>query len=150
MARKLVKSKDNTLTPMQKLEELIPVFARAKATADEYKKTADEQNKKIKSVIKEISDDSQTLEIAGYRVDFQKQERTSMNEERVLESFDTCKKIKLAKELGIIKTKEYIDYDALENAIYNGKLSEKLLVMLQDCEEVKIVEVLKVSAIKEK
>ena len=150
MARKLVKSEPITLTPMQKLEELIPVFARAKATADEYKKTADEQNKKIKSLIKEIADDSQTLEIAGYKVDFQKQERTSMNEEKVLESFGKCKKIQFAKDMGIIKTKEYIDYDALENAIYNGRISEKLLALLKDCEEVKIVEVLKVTAKKEK
>jgi hypothetical protein len=148
MARKLVKAK--TQSPMAQLEILVPEFAETKATADEYKKSADEQNKRIKAVIKEISDDSQTLEIAGYKVDFQKQERTSMNEEKVLESFGKCKKIQFAKDMGIIKTKEYIDYDALENAIYNGRISEKLLALLKDCEEVKIVEVLKVSKKKEK
>lgn len=150
MARKLIKSEPITMTPMQKLEELVPAYAKAKGTADEYKKIADEQNKKIKSELKAIKDDSQTLEIAGFTVNFQKQERTSMNEEKVLESFGKCKKIQFAKDMGIIKTKEYIDYDALENAIYNGRLSDKLLAMLKDCEEVKIVEVLKVTQKKEK
>lgn len=148
MARKLVNEKK--LAPMAQLETLVPEFAELKATANEYKKSADEQNEKIKLLIKEIADDSQTLEIAGYKVDFQKQERTSMNEEKALESFGKCKKVQLAKDLGIIKTKEYIDYDALENAIYNGRLSDKLISMLGDCEETKIVEVLKVSKKKEK
>ncbi len=150
MGRRLVKTEENTLTPMQKLVELVPVFARAKATADEYKKTADEQNKKIKSIIKEIADESQTLEVAGYKVDFQKQERTSMDEVMLMEVFKKHKKIQFAKDMGIIKTKEYIDFDALENALYNGRISEKIVNDMQDCEQTKVVEVLKVTNIKEK
>ena len=152
MARKLVATKEklNTVSLDVKLSELIPQYAETKELADDYKKQADKQNKEIKETFKAIKDESQTLEIDGYIANYQKQERTSMNEEKVLEAFGNCKKVKLAKDLGIIKTKEYIDYDALEKAIYDGRLSEKLLAELQDCEEVKIVEVLKVTKKKEK
>lgn len=149
MGRKLVKE-ETVKTPMEYLETLVPEFFRVKETADEYKKSADAQNKKIKSIIKEIADESQVLEVAGYKVDFQKQERTSMNEPMLMETFKKHKKAQLAKDLGIIKTKEYIDYDALESALYNGRLSEKLVADMQNCEETKIVEVLKVTQKKEK
>lgn len=148
MARKLVREQ-NTTTPMEMLEKLVPTYAETKSMADDYKKQADEWNKQIKSSIKEISDESQKFEIAGYKVDFQKQERTSMDEVMLMEVFKKHKKIQFAKDTGIIKTKEYIDFDALENALYNGRISEKIVNDMQDCKQTKVVEVLKVTKIKE-
>ena len=148
MARKLVREQKTT-TPMEMLEKLVPTYVETKSMADDYKKQADEWNKQIKSSIKEISDESQKLEIAGYKVDFQKQERTSMDEDMLMEVFKKHKKMQFAKDMGIIKTKEYIDFDALENALYNGRISEKIVTDMQACEQTKIVEVLKVSKIKE-
>ena len=40
MARKLIKSESNT-NPMATLEELVPAYAEAKESANEYKKIAD-------------------------------------------------------------------------------------------------------------
>jgi hypothetical protein len=45
----------------------------------------------------------------------------------------------------IVKTKEYVDFDALESAIYNGKISDELVQSMSECQEKKVTTVLRIS-----
>ena len=53
-----------------------------------------------------------------------------------------------ARAIGIIKTKEYVDFDALEKAIYNGLLPGETLLEMDKAREVKEVVTLRVTKIK--
>jgi hypothetical protein len=85
-----------------------------------------------------------SYEAGGYKATYTIQKRESINEELLLE---------IAHQHGIseiIKTKEYIDFDALENAIYNGRIPESIVLEMDAATEVKEVPILKVTKIKEK
>jgi hypothetical protein len=65
-------------------------------------------------------------------------ERQDFIEEALIE------KLKEMKVRGIIKKKEYVDMDALENAIYNGKVDAAALASCQTTKEVVTLRVSKV------
>lgn len=129
-------------TYLEKLNKLVPQYAQTKQQADEYKKRSDKENAEIKSIMTSLA--LQHYEAGGYKVVRSVQERESINEEMLLE---------IAHIHGIpeiVKTKEYIDYDALEKAIYDGKISQDILLEMDKAKEVKHVVQLRVSKIKEK
>jgi len=124
------------------LEKLIPQYAQNKSELDSYKKICDEENKKIKNLMNEQG--LTEKEAGNYIAKCITQKRESMNEDKVLE---------IAHQhglFGIIKTKEYIDFDALESAIYNGSISTDILVELDSAKEVKEVATLRITKKKEK
>ena len=95
-------------------------------------------------------------EIKDYQVDdwkatYSVQRRESMNEDKLL---DVLKKNWTAHngsmQCPYIKTKEYVDFDILEDAIYRNELSNEVLMEMDTCKEVKEVETLKVAKVKEK
>lgn len=127
---------------LKALDKMIPQYAANKKEADSYKKLCDTENAAIKAVMQEYA--LQHYEAGGYKATYSIQRRESMNEELLLE---------IAHNYGIpeiVKTKEYIDYDALENAIYNNLIPPKVLEEMDRAKEVKEVAVLKVTKIKEK
>ena len=65
--------------------------------------------------------------------------RKNINEEAMIE------KIKALGIRGIVKKREYIDTDALENAMYHGKVNPEKLA---DCIETKEVVTLKITRVK--
>ena len=74
-----------------------------------------------------------------------------MNEDILISLFTSVPSfVKLDDKYNIIKTKPYVDFDALENALYNSKLSEKQVSDLNRAKEVKEVVTLRVSKIKKK
>ena len=106
---------------------------------DSYKKLVDSDNKEIKEIMQEnklpefiVDDIKATCSVS---------ERTDFIEEALIE------KLKEMKVKGIIKKKEYVDMDALENAIYNGKVNAGELA---SCQTTKEVVTLRVSKVKEK
>ena len=122
------------------LQELIPAYAENKAELDSYKKICDKENAEIKEIM--LAEDLSEETVDGYVAKITKSNRESFNEEKLLE---------IAHNEGIseiIKTKEYIDYDILEDAIYNGKISEDILLKIATAKEVKEVVTLKVSKVK--
>lgn len=124
------------------LDELIPQYAMNKSEADAYKKLCDRDNAKIKDIM--LKADEKEHEVGDYKATCTVSERESMNEEMLLE---------IAHQFGIseiVKTKEYIDYDALENAIYNGRISQYILLEMDKAKEVKEVVTLRVTRIKKK
>jgi hypothetical protein len=124
------------------LERLIPQYIANKTELDSYKKLCEKENAKIKSIMKDFS--LLKYEVNGYKALYTISKRESMNEEMLLA---------IAHEHGlsdIIKTKEYIDYDALEKALYDGKISDDVVLEMDKAKEVKEVVTLRVIPIKEK
>lgn len=124
------------------LDRLIPQYALNKQEADSYKKLCDKENALIKEIMKKFVVADYTT--ADYKASYNVSERTSMNEEMLLE---------IAHNYGlsdIIKTKEYIDFDALEKAIYDGKISNEILLEMDKAKEVKEVVTLRVTKRKDK
>lgn len=124
------------------LDELIPQYAQNKAEMDSYKKICDSENAQIKALMADLDDP--VYEAGGYKATYSVQERESMNEDILLD---------IAHHFGlseIVKTKEYIDFDALEKAIYDGKISDDILLEMNKAKEVKEVVTLRVTKIKKK
>lgn len=127
---------------MTNLDELIPRYAQNKAEMDSYKKICDSENAQIKALMADLDDP--VYEAGGYKATYSVQERESMNEDILLD---------IAHHFGlseIVKTKEYIDFDALEKAIYDGKISDDVLLEMNKAKEVKEVVTLRVTKIKKK
>lgn len=127
---------------LESLERLIPQYAANKSELDGYKKLCDDEGKEIKAVMGNYA--LQHYTAGGYKAVRTVQKRESMNEELLLE---------IAHKHGlidIIKTKEYIDYDALENAIYNDRIPTAVIEEMDNAKEVKYVVTLKVSKVKAK
>ena len=128
--------------PTNKLDELIPQYAENKNMLEDYKKLCDEENKKIKELMEEGS-----YEVGGYKATKSIQTRETLNEDKLLDLF---KQFDIIQELGIIKTREYIDMNALEAAIYDGRLDNDILLTIDKCREKKDVVTLRINKVKEK
>ena len=124
------------------LDILIPRYATNKSELDSYKKICDKENAQIKSIMKDFVITS--YEAGDYKVSYVTSNRESMNEEMLLE---------IAHNYGIpeiVKTREYIDFDALEKAIYDGKISEEILLEMDKAKEVKEIVTLRLTKLKKK
>lgn len=127
---------------VQTLDELIPAYAENKSMLDDYKKICDSENKQIKEMMDEGS-----YEAGGYKATKSIQHRESFNEDKLL---DVLQQYGVAYDEKIIKTKEYVDMDALESAIYKQKLDNPMLMEIDKCRETKEVVTLRISKVKEK
>lgn len=125
------------------LNTLIPQYAMNKSELDDYKKICEKENAQIKSIMADFA--LQHFEAGGYKASYSVSTRESMNEELLLQIAH-----KNHIEDLIVKTKEYIDFDALESAIYNGIISEDVLLEMDKAKEVKEVVTLRVTKVKEK
>ncbi len=123
------------------LDTLIPQYAENKSLLDDYKKICDKENKQIKDMMEEGS-----YEAGGWKATKSVTTRDSMNEDKLLDVLKNTN----AVYLGIIKTKEYVDMDALESAIYNGDIDKEILLKIDKCRESKEVVTLRISKVKEK
>lgn len=124
------------------LDELIPRYASNKAELDSYKKICEQENAQIKAIMKDFA--VQRKEAGSYVATYSVSRR---------ESFDEDKLLQIAHHYGIreiVKTREYIDFDALEKAIYDGKISTDVLLEMDSAKETKEVVTLKVTKKKEK
>jgi hypothetical protein len=124
------------------LDELIPVYAENKADLDKIKKVCETQNADIKKQLEEMGKDEYTA--GGYVVKRTVSTRETMNEERLLAM------MKKHNVPGVIKTKEYVDMDALECYLYDVELSDELAADLDSCREIKEVVQLRISKEKKK
>ena len=119
----------------ENLKELIRLFYEDKKLLDNYKKSTDEYNKQIKKDMTDLGK-SEFETDDGIIAKLSVQNRESFNDDLLLN------KITELDIPGIIKTKQYVDMDALEDAIYNGQLDAS---ELSSCKVVNQVTVLKVS-----
>lgn len=127
---------------MVQLETLIPVYYDNKQNLDFYKKECDAQNAEIKKLMAEQS--IKDFEIDGIVAKYIIQNKESMNEEKLLSL------LKANGYTNVIKTKEYVDMDELENALYHDEIDKDTVVEMDKCREVKEVIQLRISKKKEK
>lgn len=118
------------------LDTLIPSYAANKEEQDNYKKLCDKENAKIKEIMMGFV--VKEYRAGGYKA------RCSVTTK---ETFDENLLMDIIKEHnipGVIKTKEYIDFDALENVIYNG-LEKSILLEMDKAKESKEIITLRVT-----
>ena len=124
------------------LDNLIPVYYDDKKNLDFYKKQCDAGNAKIKELMAQQG--LKDYEVNGITAKYIIQKKESMDEDKLLI---------LLKERGyenMIRTKEYVDMDALEDALYHDIIDKDTIVEMDKCRSVKEVIQLRVSKKKEK
>ena len=125
------------------LDVLIPQYALNKNEMDNYTKICKRENSQIKDIMTDLALQHYTTE--GFKVTCSVSKREKLDEDILLDIFRD-----IDSNLGIVKTKEYIDFDALESAIYKNLIPESLLLEMDKARESKEVVTLKVSKLKEK
>lgn len=126
----------------QELQLIIPQYARHKELLDDYKKTCDAENDKIKLLL--LSADRKDYKTGGYKAT-----RTEVNKEIM----DEIALLSVLHKYGItdaIKTKEYVDMDALENYLYNATICPELAADIDKCRKTSTSIRLTITKIKEK
>ena len=121
------------------LDELIPQYAQNKSELDSYKKICDIENEQIKSIMFEMGETEYSTN--GYKAKRVETERVTMDEDKLLA---VLHRYNIDE---VIKTREYVDMDALENYLYHKDESEivGLLSAIDSCREVKTVVSLRVT-----
>ena len=111
-----------------RLDELVPLYYEHNELVKKHKKIADKANKEIKEIMEEqgITEFATNGLVATVSIS----ERVDLMEDILIE------KIKELGIKGIIKTKEYVDMDALETALYNGLINPAMLAQAQTKKEV--------------
>lgn len=125
---------------MQRLDDLIEQYAINKSELASYEKLCKEENAQIKDIMVEASLSDYTAK--NWKISYVVQKRETMNEARLLE---------IAHLYGIpeiVKTKEYIDFDALENAIYNNLIPQDVILEMDKAKEIKEVVTLRLAKVK--
>lgn len=121
----------------EKLKKLIPQFKKDKTAFDALKKVTEKQNAEIKEIMK--ANDLTEFEVDDVKVTYSVQDKSSFNEAQLIA------KLKELKIPGVVKKKEYIDENALEDAIFkDGTLAEKISI----CMEQKLVPTLRLGKVK--
>lgn len=129
---------------LKDLDTLIPQYAINKSEMEDYKKLCDAENAQIKALMKEFT--VQHYETGEYKATYSVSHRENLNEETLLSLFTTVPGfVKIAEDCGIVKERPYIDFDALEKAIYDGKLSTEQLSELNKSKEVVTLKVTKIN-----
>ena len=104
--------------------EKVTMFAEAKTQLDALKKSTDKLNLELKELFWKTGE-TMFVTDSGIKVRYSTQCRSSMNEDALLEHL---KSVGLHE---VIATKEVVDMDALEQAIYNGKIEAASLAAFQ-------------------
>lgn len=134
---------------MNKLDELIPQYAENKNELDSYKKICDRENAQIKELMAKLPDKS--YEAGGYRATYSVSKRENFREDDLISLFTSVPSFTgIADKYSIVKTKPYIDFDALEKALYDEALSNEQMLDLDKARETKDVVTLRITKIKKK
>ena len=119
------------------LKSLVESYITHKDLENENKKLASEENNQIKSIMTE-----QNLET------FDSDLGTIKLSERVNESFDENALIEFLKSKGcakkIVKMKEYVDFEALESAIYHEDIPVDTVKEMDKCKIKKVTQELRI------
>lgn len=127
----LSQSKDERI-----LNSTIECFYQDKQELDKYKKSTDSYGKEIKELMQKLNKTEFETDNGLLEAKITIQNREDFNEDKLIQ------KLKDLGKTDIIQTKEYIDMDMLENAIYQDYIDASELT---DCKVSKQVTVLKVS-----
>lgn len=127
---------------MADLSVIIPRYFEHKTDLDFIKKQCDAENAEIKKIMREqgLKEFEADNIVAKYVV----ANKESMNEDKLLQ---------VLKERGykdLIRTKEYVDMDQLESALYHSKIDTDTIIEMDKCRETKETVQLRLTKKKEK
>lgn len=143
MPRKKLVPEEEVQTPVnvdvnERLTYLIPSYIANKDKEKEYKDAASAENTEIKELMN-------VAKLSKFSTD----EGSVTLSERVSEDFVEERLIEFLKKnncgADIIKTKEYVDFDALEYAIYHETIPTEIVKQMASCKEKKVTQVLRIS-----
>jgi len=109
------------------LEQMILDYYTLNTTKNDIEKKLKPLNSKIKEMM-EIG----TLQVGCVIATKSIQERTSINEDKLFDILDTLQ----YRDMGLIKTKEFVDMDLLEKLVGEEKIDANLLIPAQKVNEV--------------
>ena len=107
------------------LEELIPMYARNKIELDSYTAICKQENEAIKKQMLELGED--VYSAGGYTAKRTVSQRETLNEDKLMAVI-----LKHGIK-DVIRTKDYVDMDALENYLYNNEMTSALAADLESC-----------------
>lgn len=124
------------------LKELVESFGKHDEQFKELKKICDSEKESIKEMLTSSGKDEESA--GEYKVVKSVRHTDSFNEEKAIEI------LKARGITSVIKTKEYIDMEALENAGYSGEVDKETLLKLDTCRTTKETVTLTCKKIKSK
>ena len=131
----------------EELEILIPTYGSLDFELKNIKKKADGFKERIKTIVKSLG--VKTYRAEDYEITYTEAERVSFKEDKLLIRLKEIVANKDLKEFeGLIKTKEYVDMDVLENLLYHNKFDEAEISSISSCQEIKTIPTLKVKKVK--
>ena len=131
----------------EELETLIPAYGSLDFELKNIKKKADGFKERIKTIVKSLG--VKTYRAEDYEITYTEAERVSIKEDKLLIRLKEIVANKDLKEFeGLIKTKEYVDMDVLENLLYHNKFDEAEISSISSCQEIKNIPTLKVKKVK--
>ena len=125
------------------LQQVINQYFEEDSKKKALEKELKSKNAFIKSTLAEMGEDLYETDKCKATISYQN--RVSMDEEKVIEIIK--ENISAARRKGVIKTKEYVDYEVLESLIYNGVIAAE---KLEPTQSVNVITTLKVTALKKK
>lgn len=133
---------DNEVTEFIPLDELIPIYAHNKSELDSYTALCKQENESIKAQMLELGQEKYSA--GGYTAKRTVSYRETLNEDRLMAVI-----LKHGIK-DVIKTKDYVDMDALETYLYNNEMTSSLAADLDSCKTKTEVVTLRVSKDKKK
>lgn len=134
------------------LSTLVDLYGEKKDEESVLKKETGRQNLIIKDLLKKevkLKDGKYTFSGEKYTVTLSIEDSSTMDEEKLVEFIKSKLSKSKIKALGIIKTKEFVDEQALEAAIYSGKIVPEVVTEMDSCKVTFTKEVLRISKNKE-
>jgi hypothetical protein len=133
---------DNEVTEFIPLDELIPMYATNKIELDSYTALCKQENEEIKKQMLERG--TEKYSTGGYTAKRTVSYRESLNEDKLMAVI-----LKHGIK-DVIKTREYVDMDALENYLYHNEMTSSLAADLESCKSKTEVVTLRVTKDKKK
>lgn len=123
------------------LSDMVSAYADVKAREKEIKNAVDELNKDIKAAM--LEGNLSEAHGGGYVATLTEQKREDFDGDKLIALFK--KNLDTNPELAkCIKTKEYIDMEALENLIYNAEIDNNIVTEMGRCKVEKVTQVLRI------
>lgn len=115
------------------LTHLVDTFGVQNDNLKQLKTEVDAKNKEIKEIMS--SEKLDYFSTGDYSATYKVKQTTKVNEDKLLYLLQTVDGDNFRK-LGIIQSREYVNVDALEAAIYNGIIDKDLLIEIKNCSSV--------------
>lgn len=132
-----VAQKNDVVSPNSELATLVESYIENKEQESYFKDLATQENVQIKEMMHDMDITECATSLGTATIT--EQTRETFLEDKLIEFLKTNN---VADD--IVKTKEYVDFDALESAIYHETIPSELVKQMDSCKEKKTTTVLRI------